>query len=96
MKAGVLVVSLQRSRAGLLVHLDSQKPAFMPPPRLGRQFATLEEPGPDEPAITVRVQDKIGSTVAAMIRALQLLARLLLLMPNNFGMTFCHTPMRPS
>jgi len=43
---------------------------FMPPALLGSQLATLEEPGPDEPAVQVDANGTVESVVASALRGL--------------------------
>ena len=52
---GVVFVYLAGDRETILERITTRGGHFMPPSLLDSQFATLEEPGPDEPAIRVDV-----------------------------------------
>jgi len=43
---------------------------YMPPSLLGSQFATLEEPGPDEHALVVMVHSTLADTVVELLTRL--------------------------
>lgn len=51
----VLLVYLHANRADLEAHLAARSHEFMPSTLLDSQLATLQEPGPDEPAIYIEV-----------------------------------------
>ena len=53
--AGVEFVYLHGSRELIAARLATRQGHFMPASLLDTQFATLEEPGPDEPAIRVEI-----------------------------------------
>jgi gluconokinase len=56
-RSGVEFVYLAGDRATIAARLAVRQGHFMPPQLLESQFADLEEPGPDEPAIRVDVGD---------------------------------------
>jgi len=58
-----VLIYLRGSRALIGQRLESRKCHFMPPLLLDSQFATLEEPGPDEHPIVVDL-DAFGETVS--------------------------------
>lgn len=62
----VLFVLLDGHRDLLWQRMSARKDHYMPPSLLDSQLATLERPGPDEPAITVSVDQPIGEMVAAI------------------------------
>ena len=51
----VRIVYLQGEKALIASRLTARRGHFMPPALLDSQFATLEEPGPDERPITVHI-----------------------------------------
>jgi gluconokinase len=59
-----LLVYLRGSKELIAERMKARKGHFMPPALLDSQFATLEEPGPDEHAIVV----DIGGPLDAVIR----------------------------
>jgi carbohydrate kinase (thermoresistant glucokinase family) len=62
----VRLVYLQGSQALIAGRMSARQGHFMPPALLDSQFATLEEPGPDENPITVG----IGGTPDAIVRTI--------------------------
>ena len=67
-------VYLHGSRELIASRLAGRQGHFMPASLLDTQFATLEEPGPDEPAIRVEIGDAPEVIAAEIIDALGLLA----------------------
>ena len=67
-------VYLHGSRELIASRLAARQGHFMPASLLDTQFATLEEPGPDEPAIRVEIGDAPEVIAAEIIDALGLLA----------------------
>ena len=64
-RTDVVLVYLQGSKALIAERIASRKGHFMPAALLDSQFATLEEPGPDEHPIVV----SIGPTPEAIVDA---------------------------
>ncbi len=64
-RADVVLVYLQGSKALIAERIASRKGHFMPATLLDSQFATLEEPGPDEHPIVV----SIGASPEAIVDA---------------------------
>ncbi len=65
------LVYLKGSKALIAERLRSRKGHFMPPALLDSQFATLEEPGPDENPIVVEIggaPDEIVGTIREKLR----------------------------
>jgi len=54
-RAAIRLVHLKGSQELLAARIAARRAHFMPPALLASQFATLEEPGPDENAITIGV-----------------------------------------
>jgi carbohydrate kinase (thermoresistant glucokinase family) len=65
-------VYLHGSRELIASRLAGRQGHFMPSSLLDTQFATLEEPGPDEPAIRVEIGDAPEAIAAEIIDALGL------------------------
>ena len=63
----VRLVYLKGSKTLIGERMKARKGHFMPPALLDSQFATLEEPGPDENPITV----EIGGTPDDIVRAIR-------------------------
>jgi gluconokinase len=63
----VLFVHLTGSRGTLEERLGRRAGHFMPSTLLDSQLETLEEPGPDEPAVQVRVEQPLDQVVAAVL-----------------------------
>jgi carbohydrate kinase (thermoresistant glucokinase family) len=66
-RAGVTLVYLKGSEALIRRRLDARHGHFMPPSLLDSQFATLQEPAPDEQPITVDIDDE-PTVIAVEIR----------------------------
>jgi gluconokinase/shikimate kinase len=64
--AGVLFVYLAGSKETIADRLGARHGHFMPPTLLESQFADLQEPDPDEPAIRI----DIGPTAPAIAQAI--------------------------
>jgi len=64
----VRILYLRADRATLESHLAHRTGHFMPPSLLQSQLNTLEEPAPDEHAITVQLRDTVQETVAEAAR----------------------------
>lgn len=62
--SGVVFVYLAGSEETIAARLSARHGHFMPPSLLDSQFATLEEPGPDEPAFRI----DIGPPAAVIAR----------------------------
>jgi carbohydrate kinase (thermoresistant glucokinase family) len=60
----VLFVYLKGSADVMSRHLAGRKGHFMPASLLSSQFETLEEPGPEEPVVTVDAARPVGEIVA--------------------------------
>ncbi len=69
-RAHVRVVYLHADKAVIAKRLADRKGHFMPPSLLDSQFATLQEPTPDEHALTVEVAGEVSETVDAVMKAL--------------------------
>jgi gluconokinase len=62
----VRLVYLQGSQALIAERMMARKGHFMPPALLASQFATLEEPGPDENPIVVEIDGTPDESVRAI------------------------------
>jgi gluconokinase len=71
-RGSVCFVYLEGERALLAQRLSGRKGHFMPADLLDSQLATLEPPGPDEPAITVSVDARPEEIVETIIARLNL------------------------
>jgi gluconokinase len=69
-RAAVRIVHLQGSPSLIQQRLEARRGHYMPPSLLPSQFAALEPPDPDEPAIAIDVSGTPEEIVAAIIRAL--------------------------
>ena len=78
-RPGVAFVYLEASFERIAARLAQRRGHFMPASLLASQFATLEEPDPDEPVIAVEAADPPGVIVEFA------LARLAAVMPWAFG-----------
>jgi gluconokinase len=67
----VVLVYLQGSHELIANRLAARMGHYMPPTLLDSQFATLEEPGPDEHPIVVSVDHPTEDIVAQVIQALK-------------------------
>jgi gluconokinase len=70
-RAGVILVYLKGARALVHQRLIARHGHFMPVALLASQFATLEEPGPDEHPITVDISNGPAGIVAEIVRQLE-------------------------
>ncbi|MGO4711219.1 gluconokinase [Bradyrhizobium sp. 2TAF24] len=68
----VRIVYLRGSQALIAGRLAARRDHFMPSSLLDSQFATLEEPTSDEPAITVGIDASVETVVDDIIRRLDL------------------------
>jgi carbohydrate kinase (thermoresistant glucokinase family) len=66
-----VLMYLRGSKALIAERMKARKHHFMPPALLDSQFATLEEPGPDEKPIIVDVGPPADVTVQNAIRLLK-------------------------
>jgi len=71
-KPDVTLIYLKGDRDLILSRLKARQGHFMPPSLLESQFKVLEEPGPDEPAITVDVSGSVETIVDDIGRKLAL------------------------
>jgi gluconokinase len=71
----VVLVYLRGSKALIADRMKARKHHFMPPALLDSQFATLEEPGPDEHPIVVEVGGSVASVTLQAMRQLQEIIR---------------------
>ncbi|HWB51440.1 MAG TPA: gluconokinase [Stellaceae bacterium] len=69
-RKGVTLVYLKAAEPVLRERLAQRTHRYMPPSLLGSQFATLEEPGPDEHPLTVTVHAAVADTVRELLRRL--------------------------
>lgn len=67
----VALVYLKGTHALIGDRMGQRKGHFMPPSLLASQFTTLEEPAPDEKAITVLVEPPAEEVVAEVLKKLQ-------------------------
>lgn len=70
--SGVVFVYLAGSRETIAERLTARHGHFMPPTLLDSQFAALQEPGPDEPAIRIDVGPPPAEIAQAVIDRLGL------------------------
>ena len=70
--AGVIFVYLSGSRDLIASRMAARQGHFMPTALLDSQFATLEEPAPDEPAVTIEIGRKPKAIAKAIIAELHL------------------------
>ncbi len=64
-RRGVVLLYLRGDKAVIAERMAHRKGHFMPPSLLDSQFATLEEPGPDEHPLIADVNGPIEATVAS-------------------------------
>jgi gluconokinase len=69
-REGVTLVYLKADEGVIRDRLARRTHDYMPPALLGSQFATLEEPGPDEHPLTVTVQASLADTVVELLTRL--------------------------
>jgi gluconokinase len=67
-RAAIRLVHLKGSRDLLAARIAAREAHFMPPALLASQFATLEEPGADEDAITIGVEAPVERIIAELSR----------------------------
>ncbi len=70
-RRNVVLIYLRGTHTVIGKRMASRKGHFMPPSLLESQFATLEEPGPDENPIVVDVAPPPDAIVANVIKAMQ-------------------------
>jgi gluconokinase/shikimate kinase len=70
--SGVVFVYLAGSREAIAARLAARHGHFMPPGLLDSQFADLEEPTPDEPAIRVDIGPAPSVIAQRIVEALGL------------------------
>jgi gluconokinase len=70
-RADVVLVYLRGSKALIGERMKARKDHFMPPALLDSQFATLEEPSPDEHPIVVDIGGSAESVTGEAIRQLE-------------------------
>ena len=68
----VLFIYLKGSSDLMSRHLAGREGHFMPASLLSSQFETLEEPGPDEPVLTVDAGQALEAIVSEIVRKLDL------------------------
>jgi gluconokinase len=66
-----VLVYLRGSKDLIAERMKARKDHFMPPALLDSQFATLEEPGPDEHPIVVDIDGSVESVTQEAIRQLE-------------------------
>lgn len=71
--SGAVFVFLAGSKETITARLAARHGHFMPPSLVDSQFADLEEPAPDEPAIRVDIGPAPDTTVNTLLGALQIL-----------------------
>lgn len=69
-RADVVLVYLKGSKELISKRLKSRRGHFMPPSLLDSQFATLEEPGPDETPIVLSIEPPAETIVDELERQL--------------------------
>ncbi len=67
-RAAIRLVHLKGSQELLAARIAARQAHFMPPALLASQFATLEEPGADEGAITIGVEHAPERIIAELSR----------------------------
>jgi gluconokinase len=70
-RGDVLIVYLKGSRSLIAKRLAQRRDHFMPASLLDSQIAALEEPGPDEPAITVDIDAPVNDVVNDIVRRIE-------------------------
>ena len=70
-RADTVLVYLRGSQALIADRMKARKNHFMPPALLDSQFATLEEPGPDEHPIVVEIGGEPEAIIEDAIRQLK-------------------------
>ncbi len=74
-RADAVLVYLQGSHDLIAARMAARKGHFMPPGLLDSQFATLQEPGPEENPIVVPIGHAADATIAEVVRQLKERAR---------------------
>jgi gluconokinase len=69
-REGVTLVYLKADEAVISDRLTQRTHHYMPPSLLGSQFATLEEPGPDEHPLVVTVHASLADTIVELLTRL--------------------------
>ena len=69
-RSGVVLVYLQGSKELISARMKARHGHFMPPSLLDSQFATLEEPGPDETPIVLSIEPPVEAIVDELERQL--------------------------
>ena len=69
-RRGVILVYLKGDETVIGDRLTRRTHQYMPPTLLGSQFATLEEPGPDEHPLIVTVHAALADTVVELLTGL--------------------------
>lgn len=69
-RQGVRLVYLRGDKALIAARLAARKNHFMPPGLLDSQFATLEEPGPEERPIVVDIAPPAEAVAGAVLAAI--------------------------
>lgn len=69
-RRGVRLIYLKAAQPVILQRMIGRRHHYMPPSLLQSQFDTLEEPGPDEHAVSVTVQGSVPETVLEVLRQL--------------------------
>lgn len=67
----VALVYLRGAKALIARRVAARRGHFMPAGLLDSQFATLEEPGPDENAVVVEIGAEASVTIAGVVRQLK-------------------------
>jgi gluconokinase len=70
-RADVRLVYLQGTPSLIAERLSARHGHFMPASLLASQFATLEEPGADEPAVTVSIDASVDAIVDQIVQRLR-------------------------
>lgn len=70
-RTGVRLIYLKGTRDLILQRLRARRGHFMPPELLDSQFATLEEPAPDENAVVADVAPAVDAIVDDIVRQLR-------------------------
>jgi gluconokinase len=71
-REGVRLVYLKGDKALIAKRMAARLDHFMPPALLDSQFATLQEPGPDEQPLVVPVSPQPGEVVEFILQELEL------------------------
>ncbi len=64
------LVYLRGDKQVIAARMHQRKGHFMPPSLLDSQFETLEEPGPDEHALVINVENTVDDTLRDVVKAL--------------------------